>query len=239
MATFALVDATTWVGGHDFTTDLNSISLNVEAEELDVTTFGGNGYRQRISGLKTNSSEQSGFWDSAPDAESFGNLGTKNEVATTSVDGQEESVAYLRRVGKFSYQQFGAVGEAAPFTLSMMGTDPHGVVRGQVALAKGAVSAPGAVGSPVNLGAVGASQFLYVAFHVFTAATTITLKVESDSAQAFSTPADVTGATIGPVTVAGGTWMTRVAGPVTDTWYRLNATTVTGTFTVAAAIGIA
>jgi hypothetical protein len=36
----------------------------------------------------------------------------------------------------------------------------------------------------------------------------------------------------------GGYWATRVAGPITDPWYRLRVTAITGTATIAAIVGI-
>jgi hypothetical protein len=36
----------------------------------------------------------------------------------------------------------------------------------------------------------------------------------------------------------GGTWGTRVAGPITDPWYRLRVTAITGTHTIACVAGI-
>jgi hypothetical protein len=71
---------------------------------------------------------------------------------------------------------------------------------------------------------------------VFSAGTTITVQVQSDDNAGMSSPTTV--ATIGPITVVGGTWMTPIAGPITDTYYRMNVSAITGTFSVAGAIGI-
>jgi hypothetical protein len=43
--------------------------------------------------------------------------------------------------------------------------------------------------------------------------------------------------TFGPITTVGGTWGTRVAGAITDTWWRLRVTAITGTFQIACAAG--
>lgn len=249
MGSLALVDATTWVAGTDFTTRLNELSVEASAEELEDTRFGTAGAsrvgRSRIGGLQDVETELTGYWESAAsgsvDAAAFTGLGTAAQVVTHSVDGAEQSVAYFYRARKFSYQLGGEIGSVLPFTLGIQGASGNGsvgLVRGQVGAASQEVSAIGALGSPVNLGAVAADEALYAAFHVLSAGTTISVKIESDDAQAFSTPADVAGATIGPLTATGGTWMTRVAGPITDTWFRFNATAITGTFRVAGAIGI-
>lgn len=237
MPTLALVDATTWIAGRDFTTDLNQIALNVSGDELDNTTFGGGGFRSRIGGLQTVGFDVNGFWQAAaPDSVLFADLVTADQVYTVAPDDAETTAAYLFQAGRFGYQALGSIGEVTPFQANAMGTNGVGVVRGQIAKAKGNVSATGATGSGVNLGAVSATQFLYATLHAFTAGTTITVQVQSDSDNTFATP--TLRQTIGPITTTGGTWMTRVAGSITDTWFRFNVSAVTGTFSIAGAIGI-
>ena len=244
MATFVLTDATSWVAGHDFTADSNELSLSLEVDEQENTTFGGGGYRSRLGGLRNVEAELSGYWQSATsaavDPQVFSNLGTADEVVTTSPTGVAGATAYFAQMGKFSYELFGSLGEVTPFSLSMMGTNGVGAVRGQVAKAKGNVSATGQLGSILtdlsSNDQVSSTQFLYAAFHVFTAGTTITVLLESDDSAGFASP--TTRATIGPITTTGGTWMTRVAGPITDTHYRFNVSAITGTFSVAGAIAI-
>ncbi|HEX6968962.1 MAG TPA: hypothetical protein VF174_09170 [Micromonosporaceae bacterium] len=239
MGTLVLDDATIWVAGYDVTGDANQISLSASVTELDVTTFG-SGFRKRIGGLRDVQAQVAGYWHSAasgaPDPEIFPALGTADQVMTVAPSSTEGSVAYMCQVGKFSGQMFGQVGEAVPFSLDAMGTSREGLVRGQVLKAKGAVSSTGATGTAVQLGAVSSGQYLYATLHVFSAGTTITVVLESDADNTFASA--TTRATFGPLTTTGGTWAARVAGPVTDTWYRLRVTAVTGTFTVAGAAGI-
>lgn len=241
MATFMLQDVTTWVAGYDFTTDLNQLSINASVDDLDNTVFGLGGYRRRIGGLRNVETSYSGFWQSAttdaPDPQAFSQLGTADQAITIANDDAEGSTAFMFQGGKFSYNMFGQIGEVTPFDLDIMGTNPVGLVRGAVTKAKANVSATGATGTAWNGGNVGATQFLYATFHVFgTPGTTITATVESDDNGSFTTP--TTRITFGPITTAGGTWGTRVAGPLTETHYRLNVTAITGTFSIASAIGI-
>jgi hypothetical protein len=206
-------------------------------EEKEVTTFGGGGFKQRIGGLRDTECDIKGLEDTsaAIDADTFANVGVQR-VVTVSTTGLAAATAYMFKATNFEYQHFGGVGDAATFSLKMMGSDGVGLVRGQVAAAKGNVSATGALGSGLNLGAVGASQYLYAALHIFTAGTTITVKVQSDDNSGFTSPTDV--ATLGPFTTTGGTWMTRVAGAITDTYYRFNVSAITGTFNAAGAIAV-
>lgn len=240
MSTLSLKDCTVWGHGYDFTTDSNKLTVATDVDDLDDTTFG-DSYRSRVGGMRNVEAELEGFWQSAAsaavDLEGFPDLGTADRVWTASPSGATEaSVAYMFQAGKFGVDMFGAVGELAPFALNLMGTNGVGVVRGQVAKARGDVSATGALGSGLSLGNVAATQYLYGTFHVFSAGTTITVVLESDDNSGFTTA--TTRATLGPLTTTGGTWATRVAGALTETHYRFRVTAITGTFNVAGAIGI-
>lgn len=240
MGSFALTDATTWVAGYDFTTNLNQMSISAEAEQLDSTTFGGGGFRSRAGGLRSVQAQLAGFWESAtsaaPDPQVFPDLGVADRVVTVAPSSAEGSVAYFCQAGKFGYQMFGQVGVLTPFSLDMASTNGVGLIRGQVAKAKGSVSATGAAGSVLQLGTVAAGQYLYAALHVFSAGTTLTVQVQSAATVGFASPT-VRG-TFTAATAAGGLWLARVAGPITDAFYRLNVSAVTGTFQIAGAVGI-
>lgn len=234
---------TTWVGGYDLTGDSNSGALDLDHEVFDNTVFqpvGSGGARARQCGLEDVTATQSGFWATGAgsiDENAFSSLGTADVPFTISPDGAEGSVAYLLRTGQYKYSLLGAHGQPAPFSLDFRGTNGEtSVARGQVTKAKGAVSATGATGTGVQLGAVSAGQYLYAGLHTFTAGATLTAVIESAASNTFA--GATTRITLGPVTAAGGTWGTRLAGPVTDTWYRLRVTAITGTFTIAAAVGV-
>jgi hypothetical protein len=236
VANFALTNPSIWIHDQDMTGYLKKATMKVSAAELENTTFGST-YRTRIGGLKTVSMQANGYWDSTPDASMFAALGVANRAVTITPQGTATNVAYLWRAGEFVYDAFGTVGEMSPFNISTISSDSQGLVRGQLAAAKTTLaSATGQFGSIINLIGPSATQYLYATLHVFTAATTITVIVESAALIGFAGP--TTRATIGPITVAGGTWLVRVAGPWTDAFYRLNATTCTGTFVVGGAIGV-
>jgi hypothetical protein len=241
MAVLPLTDCFLHVAGYDFTTDTNNAALGVEAAALDATTFGSSGATTLAGGLKSVSLSYSGFWqvdgssDQAVDNQGFPMLGTSQAYTFGPVE-TEGSPAYMFEAMKSSYSHGGGVGELMPFSLAASATSGQGVVRGQLAKSRGNVSATGAIGTGLNLGAVSASQYLYATFHVFTPGTTITVVVESDDNSGFTTA--TTRATIGPLTTSGGTWVTRVAGSITDTWWRFRVTACTGTFSVAGAIGV-
>lgn len=240
MSTLVLTDCTAWVDGLALTTYANEMSLKTDIEDKETTTFGSGGWKSRVGGLRDIDFELKGFWESTPDADTWSNLGTADRALTVTPTGAAGSVAYFCRVGEFSYEHGGDVGEVDPFSLKAMGSNGVGAVRGALAAAKQDVSATGVLGSVLtDLSAndqVGASQYLYAVLHVFTAGTTITVQVQSDDSAGFASP--TTRGTIGPITTTGGTWLARVAGPITDTHYRLNVSAITGTSNVAGAIGI-
>lgn len=242
MTAIALTDARILVHGHDFTADANQVALTVEADDHDVTTFGSarqTKFRSRVAGLKTSAAQISGFWEAAPDDAAWSGLAVADRVTVISPTGEPGDVAYMFRGGTFSYEAFGEVGEPAPFTLGISSTNTEGTIRGRIlAWPDAPVDTVGPVGDPLELTA-GAleDQFLYGAFHVVgEPGTTITAVVESAPDDTFAAP--TTHFTFGPITAAEGRWGVRVPGPITDTFYRLRVTAVTGEFTVAAAIGI-
>lgn len=237
MSIFPLLNCTAWVAGYDFTGDSNKLAVDAEAEALDGTVFGTNGWKSLAGGLKSVTGSLEGFWQGPPDLEGFSDLGNAGRVVTVTPAAAVGGPAFLFQVTKLKYSAFGEVGSLTPFALDMSGSSTQGMVRGQLAAAKQSVSATGTLGSAVQLGAASGSQFVYASLHVFgTPGTTITVKVQSDNASNFPSATDV--ATLGPITATGGTWMTRVAGPVTDDWFRFTVSAITGTFTVAGAIAV-
>ncbi len=238
MAVLSLTDCFLHVAGYDYTVDTNNATVSTEGAALDKTTFNSGGWTEVTGGLKSTTLAYSGFWDNGPDNRAYLDIdGATTRACTFGPIETETSPAYMFEARNTNYTLGGQAGELMPFNVSAIGSSSQGVVRGQLAKAKGNVSATGQLGTGVNLGAVGSTQFLYATFHVFSpAGTTITVQVQSDDNSGFTTPTTV--GTIGPLTSSGGTWMTRVAGPLTDTWYRFNVSAITGTFSVAGAIGI-
>lgn len=234
----------TWADGYDMTTDLQQVGLDLMWDVHDDTRFmpfGQGGARRRVTGLEDVSAGVRGLWSAGAnpvDADSFNNLGKLDAVLTMSSDGQEGSVAYGMRQGRFKYSMFGPMGAPAPFNLDFRGTNGEtSVARGLVFKTDAAaVSGTGPTGTALQLGAVGASQFLYAWGHVLTAGTTITLQVQSSVDDTFAAP--TTRMTLGPLTATGGFWGTRLTGPITDTWWRLNISAITGSFLLAGLIGI-
>lgn len=237
---FSLIDCTLWIDDYDFTGDSNKLKLAMSGTPLDSTVFGGGGYRRRAGGAKDVSVAASGLLTMGTgevEAELFPDLAVADRVFTASPTGVAGSVAYLLRAGKFDLDLLGEYGQLAPWSMTALGSNSQGVVRGQISRAKGSVSATGALGSGVQLGAVGATQYLYGSLHLFPpAGTTVTIVLESDDNAGFTSA--TTRATIGPLTTAGGNWVTRVAGAITDDYFRYRVTAITGPFIIGGAIAV-
>ncbi|MEU7904110.1 hypothetical protein [Actinoplanes sp. NPDC049118] len=248
MGSYAANNITTWFSGHDMTGQLNSTALALSYDALDATVYQPatvtNPSRVRVAGHEDAKLDEAGFWEAGDgliDPTAFAALGGGSQVVSASNDGAESSVAYLFRARQFNYEIFGQVGELIPFRLTCQSARGTGLasvsaVRGRVLKTRADVSGTGATGTAYQLGAVSAGQYLYAALHVFSAGTTITAVLESDSDNTFASA--TTQATFSAITAVGGTWATRVAGPITDTWYRLRITACTGTFSIACTAGI-
>lgn len=245
MATYSATAHTTFLGGFDMTGTSNQTETSFEWEPLECTVFG-NTARNRLAGLEDVQSSVNGYFDAAVgavDPTLFANHTAGSvQVVTQTPTGTELDVAYMYQVRQFNYQMFGEIGQVVPYTLSMQGakgngTAGAGAVRGRLLKAKGNISSTGATGQVSQLGLVGTGQYLYCAVHCFSVGTTFTLQIQSDDSAGMGTP--TTRMTVGPITSTGGTWGTRVAGPIaTDTHWRVNVSALTGTSQIAVAVGI-
>jgi hypothetical protein len=245
----ALLDVASYVDGHDFTGDSNSTLLTLGRVPLDRTNFRSGAWTTLRGGLRSAEFAQKGFWAAdtdSVDSAAFADLAATDRVHTMAPTEQLGGVAYLWQAQRFQYNALeGDIGQLAGFTLNSQGASDVGVVRGKLAvvpfnqstLAAVTYNATGVAGAAVELAAVGADQSLYAAVHVLgTPGTTVTLQLQSDVDDTFASA--TTQATVGPLTAAGGTWVTPIAGAITDTWWRVNISAITGTFTLAVALGV-
>lgn len=239
MAIQMLQNVTTYIDSHDFTGDTNQATLETDVNELDASTFASAGWKDVIGGIKSSKFSQAGLWQAGTgsiDADVFPNLSTRR-VHTMGPAGTEATVAYLWQAGHLHYVPMeGAHGDIAGYSLDSSGQDGYGVVRGQWAAIKQTVSTTGAFGTAINLGDPGGTKYVYASLHIFSAGTTITVRVESDTASNF--PSATTVATFTAQTAAGGVWLPRVLGTSGEMFYRFNVASITGSFSIAGAIGV-
>lgn len=227
MATSILTDARLLVAGHDLSGQSNAVNLEYEAEALDATTFGQT-TRIHTGGLKVVRAGAAGFWDSAAttsvDPVIFSRVGTEDvPIVIAPSYSAAGDLAYLFRAMKVKYSIESAIGELRAFDVSMEGTGGTPLVRGGF-LQYGSATGNIAGGTAVELGAVAADKYLYAALHVFSGTGNFTVKIQSDDNSGFTSATDrITFTQVGTGTAVASEW-TRVAGAITDTYWRITAT---------------
>lgn len=244
MAEFALLDAFAYVGGHDFTGTLSEWNMNGGGEPLDRTTFrNNNGARRFKTGLLTTDVSMGGFADLAADGVDVHMWNTwHGRLVRVITAGNEETEGQPCCITQIVTSQInpgggGQVGQMSRYTMAAQGSDKYGGIRGTLLVGQQTVSTTGAKGTAVQAGAVASGERLFATFHLLGApGTSITAVLESDDNSNFTSA--TTRITFGPLTAQGGTWATPVAGAITDDWWRIRVTAVSGSWTVAAAMAI-
>jgi hypothetical protein len=245
MAKFVLADARLITGGADLSSAASKISIESSIKDEDVTTFASSGWTEVLGGLASTKLSGEGWWEAGDpgkvDDAAFTQLGGLGPwTVCPSGGGALGTLAYFTSALEGSYQLLGEVGKVAPWTAEGVGSWP--VVRGQIAHPPGTARTSSGTGTGAQLGAVAAGKSLYAALHVLSIAGTstpsITVTVESDTSNSFGAP--TSRVSFGAATAVGGQIL-RVAGPVTDTWFRPKWT-ISGTspsFLFVVAFGIA
>ena len=244
MATFVLKNVRLFAAGADLTTVNNQVQLQAEAESKDTTAFvpTGDVWHEEISGIMSASITGQGQWEagdaSKVDDMAWSTQGTVVPISVCPAGAADGALAWLSQFNRTQYQLLGQLGDVAPWSLTAQGAWP--LVRGQVLHGPTARTATG-TGTSVQLGAVSSTQRLYVALHVFSVSGTtpsLTVAIQSDNATGFPSASTVTTLT---AATAIGSQITRVAGPITDDWFRVSYT-ISGTdpsFLFAVTAGIA
>lgn len=233
MAKLVLTNTRLFVDGADLTSNNSKVELKFEAEDVDVTSFASNGWKETMQGIASTSVTAEGQWEAGDPGKvddalwstmSVGNLVPWTICPNGAADG---ALAYFTQMSSTKYAVGGEVGSVLPWSAEAAGSWP--VSRGVVAHPPGTARTTSGTGTGVQLGAVALGQSLYASLHVLsvsgTGSPSITVAIESDADNTFATP--TTQLTFTAATAVGGQIM-RTAGPITDTWYRAKWT-ITGT----------
>lgn len=215
-----------FTGGVDLTGRSNKIDASAEVEEKDVTTWADYDpdtdsiWKAVAGGLAQLKLSASGFQDGGVvDEQMWNNLGGPGAWTAYPAGADVGAVAWLINAMESSYKAFDAVGEVHPWSADATSTWP--VARGVGLHPPGTARTATGAGSAVEHVAVAAGRYLYASLHVPSIAgtdtPTLTVTVESDVDNTFGDPA--TQITFDAVTTEGGQIL-RIAGPVTDTFYR-------------------
>ncbi len=220
MAKQILKDQSVYLDGYDLTGRSNAIALDYSADLAEVTTLGKD-FKERIGGLKTTTVQVAGFSEKdATEGYQFGKVGLVNAVLTLGASGDEVgNIAYTMQAGQADIKFGAAVGEVYKFDAGGMSTGA--LVRGKIVLnSKNSPLVSTGAGPGNFLGSIVAGQRACVAMHVLGAGSgSVTCKLQSDATNSFS-GAQTDRIIFDAATGVGAQWKT-LAGPVTDTWWRI------------------
>lgn len=235
-----------WLGGYDFSGEINAISLKAGRAEI-VNSRMTDDIAVSHPGIQLVSATADGYWSAgvgSVDAVVHSSRVISNDASewpltflpnsAPGAAGADGNVAYNLRSAQFGVK-FGAEhGQLLPFYMTSRARTGK-LDRGTVMLPKASYTGT-TTGTIRQLGAVGATEQLVAILHVFSATGTWTATVESDNDVGFGTP------TV-RATFTAATGITRqvitVAGAITDDWWRVVYTeTVAGTSTAAAVLAI-
>lgn len=247
MTEFVATAAFAYQGALDLSGHIHTWAVDGAVEPKKATTFRSaklsGGYNRYRGGLRTITGSVNGYTDLAVGSQDdkvysmftarIANVLTAGNIET---EGQP-CVLVQQNLSQITPGGGGQVGEMSEFALTSTGTDIG--VRGFLLKEQGTVSATGAIGTGVQAGAVSATQFVYGTLHLLgTAGTSITVVLESDDNGSFSSATTRGTFNGGSITAAGGYWLTPVAGAITDDWWRLRVTAISGSWTVGGSVGI-
>lgn len=243
MPLLSLTNAKILAGPADLSGWSNTVELEAEAEEKDVTTFGATGFRSFLGGMKQVMVKSAGFWEAGsavlPDDRFWTDLGVSAVPMTVTPTGATVGdVSYITRVTRLKYNFGDKVGEILPFESEANG-DGTALVRGLVA--DNQVRTVTGTTAIRTLVAPTATTRVYAAIHVVAVSGTspsLTATLQGDDAIGFPSPATV--ATSSAITAPGSIWLVGPYGVSLDSFFRLSYT-ISGTspqFSVIATIGI-
>lgn len=244
MPAYAVVSPDIFIGPFDVSGDVSSITGNIMTNDIDVTTFGSNGWHVRIAGLHDVDLSLDGYTNLGGgnvEESLYGIFGVTNQVVTISeTTGAQGEPALMFKALEVGYDQPTKVGDAAQFKVPLKGSSA--AARGVVLWPKTSVASSSSSGTGINLGAVGATQYLYATQHLtsFVGSATASLVTTIKSATNSSMLGATTRLTFTTATTASAEFAARVAGPITDTFWQASWTvtgnTVSIPFVVAAGI---
>ena len=250
MAVQAVLNQQIVLADFDASCRITDYSGQVDVNALESTTVCSTGWAEYVAGMTTWQMSASGFVDFAAnnvDAKLGlnGTLGGNIDPVTicpTSNGGADGEIAFSGKGLNTQYQILGGqVGELAPFTMNAQGRGEP-LVRGTVLHPTSTARTSSGNGTGRQLGAVSATQKIFLALHVvaISGAPTFSVVLESDDNAGFTSP--TTRITSASYSASTGAERQSVAGAITDTYWRVKWTVTGGTgpsITFLAVAGIA
>ena len=224
MAVVVLTNGRMYAGGLNLSGQTNKMELEIEADELDVSSIQ-DSWDATVLGRKRASLSAEGFWAAgagAPD-DLYALLGTSVPI-TVLPDGADGSVGYSLQSLPVKYTPVDSgAGDVMKFTLEAKGGVGR-AVKGTVMHSDAVARTATGNGVARQLGAVSASQRVYAALHVIEASgasPTLNVVLASDDAGGF--PSSTSRIAFTQATSTGVEWK-ELAGPITDDYWRIQYT---------------
>lgn len=226
MAKQVLKNAGLYLGAYELSGILNNITIEADSELPETSCFGATA-RQFVRGLRGVRFGCAGYFD--PAAGYDGALfdawqSTSDQIFTACNENSAGNLAWFMRGAVPNYGLGGSFGQAATVTLNGQSTVAP-LVRGTV-MARSTAAASSGAGSGYQLGAVGATESIYAALHVFSVDGTdpeLDVIIESDADGNFAAGA-TTRLTFTTATDVGAEWKEAGPGAITDQYWRASYT---------------
>lgn len=245
MSAQTLTDAGIYVNQFDLSPYAARINESVSVASPDMNNLAGGGYQHLLGGIASAALDIGGILDYATPgsfAAFSGAIRGRQDVVTivpNTITAAAGSPAFMFRgiLADYAAPQ-GSIGDTARYAGRWRGDT--GLVAGVVGATLTSRSGP-LTGTSLQLGAVatasnGVPERLWASLHITaTTGTNLAVTIQSDNATGFPSPA--TAATFATVSAVGAQFLT-IPGPLTDDWFRVNATIGTGFFTFLVLIGV-
>lgn len=245
MPAYTLTNAQVLVGSTNISSFTGDLSTGSQTVMRDAPNLAAGGFRIVTPGITSADYTFSGNadFDSATDVSRAFNVSSRGSqqaigVIPSGTAAVAGSAAIFSR-GLLSQMKIltGATGDVAGFSMGLTSdiAEVYGVVGAPLA-SRGALTGTSLQLGAVATGPTGIPQRLWAALFVTgSSGTNLAVTIQSDNATGFPSPA--TAITFSTVSVAGWQFQS-VAGPITDDWFRVNATVGSGTFTYAVLLGV-
>jgi len=244
MAVYANTNMRLLVDGFALEGFATSATMDAQVDEIDITTLGSGGWRQRMTGLATHTIAVDGFQD-------FDTTGVDPTLPGTSTGRNAVTFCPINGGATIADPAFfgagrtttrtpisGAVGDAAGFSLAWTGDSR--LVRGQVLHPLAARTATGS-GTATTFTTPVAGQGIWASFHVaaVSGTGTITFTVQTDDNAGFTS--STTRLTASAMSAVGGQFATAATGALAGETHIRVGYTISGftSVTFFAAAGVA
>ena len=221
-------DRKVYLGGVDLSGDENEVSLTLEFDMKECTTFPDSAH-VNAPGLSKVTLNQKGFvsfGEGLVDETLVARLGKAGvPVSVTQKGGLAGEIAYFTKAWGSSYAPRMAVGELPSFDFNMAQAG-GAVIRGTILMVKATLANGAHQGTAFNLGAVPEGSKMYAALHVFDGSASGSIQIDGTDKITFEQ-------TAGP-----GSLYKVVDGPIAGAQWRAVITAV-GPSTVFVVAGIA